>query len=337
MNSLERVTAAIKREPLDKVPHFEWLIDKTVVDALMPGGHKFEEFSAVYTDGVCVDINYTSENLGDGVFKDEWGMIKKYTKESHSFPIEGPIHNMEELEAYTPPDPYKEGRFKSLKELLDRYGGEKAVILHMNDIWSIPSRLMAYEDFLCNIMDEPEFIKALLKMTIDEQILLAEEAAKTGCKFIYTGDDVADNSGPIISPAMFEEIFFPELKRIIGAYKDLGFTLLKHCDGFFLPLLDFYIEAGIDLLDPIDPIAGMDIKHIKDTYGSRIAIKGNVNCATTLVFGTVDETVAETKYCLDVAKGTTGYICSSSNSIHSSVNPANYKAMLETIDEYGRY
>jgi uroporphyrinogen decarboxylase len=244
---------------------------------------------------------------------------------------------MEELEAYTPPDPYKEGRYKTLKEMLEKYGKEKAVILHMNDIWSIPSRLMAYEDFLCNIMDEPEFIKALVKMTVDAQILMAEEVAKTGCKFIYTGDDVADSNGPTISPSTFEEIFYPELKRIIGAYKDLGFFVLKHCDGYLMPLLDFFLNAGIDLLDPIDPIAGMDLKHIKDTYGSRIAIKGNVNCATTLVFGTVDDTVAETKHCLDVAKGTTGYICSSSNSIHSSVNPANYKAMLEVIDEYGRY
>jgi uroporphyrinogen decarboxylase len=337
MNSLERVTAALKREALDKVPHFEWLIDKLVVNALMPGGHSFEEFSAAFTDAVCLDINYSSEDLGDGTFKDEWGMIKKYTKESHSFPVEGPIHNMEELEAYTPPDPYKEGRYKTLKEMLEKYGKEKAVILHMNDIWSIPSRLMAYEDFLCNIMDEPEFIKALVKMTVDVQILMAQEVAKTGCKFIYTGDDVADSNGPTISPSTFEEIFYPELKRIIGAYKDLGFFVLKHCDGYLMPLLDFYLNAGIDLLDPIDPIAGMDLKHIKDTYGSRIAIKGNVNCATTLVFGTVDETVAETKYCLDVAKGTTGYVCSSSNPIHSSVNPANYKAMLEVIDEYGRY
>ena len=337
MNSLERVTAALKREPLDKTPHFEWLIDKVVVDALMPGGHTFEEFSVAFTDAVCVDIDYRVEDLGDGSFKDEWGMIKKYTKEAHSFPIDGSIHNMEELEAYTPPDPCKQGRFKSLNGLLRQYGREKAVILHMNDIWSIPSRLMPYEDFLVNIVDEPEFIKALIKMTVDAQILLAQEAAKTGCKFIYTGDDVADSRGPTVSPALFEDIFYPDLKRIIGAYKDLGFFLLKHTDGYIMPLLDYYLDAGIDLLDPIDPLAGMDLKHIKDTYGSRIAIKGNVNCATTLVFGTIDETVAETKHCIDVAKGKTGYVCSSSNSIHSSINPQNYKAMLEVIDEYGRY
>jgi uroporphyrinogen decarboxylase len=136
---------------------------------------------------------------------------------------------------------------------------------------------------------------------------------------------------------MFEEIFYPELKRIIGAYKDMGFFLLKHTDGYIMPLLDYYLDAGIDLLDPIDPIAGMDIKQIKDAYGSRIAIKGNVNCATTLVFGTVDETAAETKRCLEIAKGTTGYVCSSSNSIHSSVKPENYKVMLEVIEEYGKY
>jgi uroporphyrinogen decarboxylase len=337
MNSLERVTAALKHEPLDKVPHFEWLIDKKVVDALMPGGHSFEEFSAAFTDAICVDIDYSIEKLPDGNIKDEWGMIKAYTEESHYFPIEGPIHNMEELEAYTPPNPRKEGRFKTLNEQLAKHGKEKAVILHMNDIWSIPSRLMAYQDFLENIMVEPEFITALLKMTVDAQILLAQEAAKTGCKFIYTGDDVAWTAGPIVSPVIFEEIFYPELKRMIGAYKDLGFFLLKHCDGYLMPLLDYYLNAGIDLLDPIDPTAGMDLKHIKDTYGSRIAIKGNVNCATTLVFGSVDETVAETKHCLDIAKGTTGYICSSSNSIHSSVIPANYKAMIEVIDEYGRY
>ncbi|MDR1574767.1 MAG: hypothetical protein LBS37_02070 [Treponema sp.] len=337
MNSLERVTAALKREPLDRIPHFEWLIDKVVVDALMPGGHTFEEFSVAFTDAVCVDIDYSVESLGDGTFKDEWGMIKKYTKEAHSFPIDGVIHNMKELEAYTPPDPYKEGRFKSLKGLLEKYGTEKAVILHMNDIWSIPSRLMPYEDFLINIVEEPEFIKALIKMTVDEQILLAREAAKTGCKFIYTGDDVADSRGPTIAPPIFEDIFYPELKRIIRAYKELDFFLLKHTDGFIMPLLDYYLDAGIDLLDPIDPQAGMDLKYIKETYGSRIAIKGNVNCATTLVYGTIDETVEETKHCIDVAKGKTGYVCSSSNSIHSSIKPQNYKTMLEVIYDYGRY
>jgi uroporphyrinogen-III decarboxylase len=76
---------------------------------------------------------------------------------------------------------------------------------------------------------------------------------------------------------------------------------------------------------------------MKKDYGDQISLKGNVNCATTLSFGSVDDTVNETRYCLEVAKGKTGYICSSSNSIPSSVKPENYKAMIETIEKYGKY
>jgi uroporphyrinogen decarboxylase len=97
------------------------------------------------------------------------------------------------------------------------------------------------------------------------------------------------------------------------------------------------MDTEMDLFDPIDPIAGMELSYMKEHYGDLIALKGNVNCATTLVSGTVDDTIAETRRCLDIAMPGGGYVCSSSNSIHSSVNPVNYKAMLDTIEEYGRY
>ncbi len=336
MNSLERITAALRREPLDRVPTFEWLIDQKIIDVLMPGA-SFEEFSAARTDAVCVDINYTSEKLPDGKVKDEWGMIKEYTGEAHSFPVDGPIKSMADLEAYTPPDPLADGRFKSLGDALAKYGRNKAVVLHMNDVWSLPSRMMPFNDFICNIVDEPEFIRALVRMTVDVQIELAKQAANCGARFLYTGDDVAYNNGPMISPAVFRELFFPELKRIIRAYKDLGFLVIKHSDGYMMPLLDMYLEAGFDCLDPIDPIAGMDLKYMKENYGEVISLKGNINCATTLVTGSVDDVAEETKYCLRVAKGRSGYIASSSNSIHSSVKPENYAAMLEVIEQYGSY
>jgi len=209
--------------------------------------------------------------------------------------------------------------------------------LHMNDVWSLPSRMMPFDDFMMLIIDQPEFIRSLVKMTVDAQIELAWQAAKTGVKFLYTGDDIAYNNGPMISPAVFREIFFPELKRIVRAYKDLGFLVIKHTDGNIMPLLDMYLEAGFDCLDPIDPIAGMDLEFMKKNYGDVISLKGNVNCATTLVSGSVDDVVSETKHCLRVAKGKTGYIASSSNSIHSSVKPENYRVMLEVIFEQGRY
>ena len=147
MNSLERMEAVLRRQPLDRVPTFEWLIDRKVMDALMPGGVSHAEFCAHWTDAVCVDINYTFAKLPDGKIKDEWGMVKEYTAEAHSFPVDGPIKCMEDLEKYTPPDPGAPGRFADLKDALEKYGKDKAVILHMNDIWSLPSRMMTFDDF----------------------------------------------------------------------------------------------------------------------------------------------------------------------------------------------
>ena len=334
--SKQRVIAALENTWLDKVPYFEWSIDKKIIEELMPGADH-NDFCEAYTDAIIVDLNYESTDLGNKRHRNEWGIIHEYSEEAHGYPIDGPIHNKEELEAYTPPSADKPGRYDELERVLEKYGDDKAVILHMNDVWSLPSRMMPFDYYLEQIIEEPEFIVDLVRMTVDAQILLAEQAAKRGVQFVFTGDDIAYKHGPMISPRMFREMFFPELKRIIGTYRDLGFYVLKHGDGNMLPFMDMYLEAGISLFDPVDPTAGMDLAQMKRDYSDRIALKGNVNCASTLVFGSIDDVVAETRRCLEIGMPGGGYVISSSNSIHSSVNPDNYRAMLETIDEYGVY
>ena len=121
------------------------------------------------------------------------------------------------------------------------------------------------------------------------------------------------------------------------AYKDLGLYIIKHTDGNIRSILDTIVESGIDCLDPIDPVAGMDLAEMKHKYGHRITLKGNVDCAQTLTFKSVEETIEETKNCLRIAAPGGGYILSSSNSIHSAVKPENYMAMLETLKKYGTY
>ena len=72
-------------------------------------------------------------------------------------------------------------------------------------------------------------------------------------------------------------------------------------------------------------------------YGKTIALKGNVDCAQTLTFGTRKDVIEETKKCIGIGAPGGGYILSSSNSIHSFVKPENFAAMLETHKIYGNY
>ena len=113
--------------------------------------------------------------------------------------------------------------------------------------------------------------------------------------------------------------------------------VIKHTDGNLWPILDLLVASGIDCLDPIDPQAGMDLGEVKAKYGHRLALKGNVDCTHLMSFGEPDDVVAATKEALRQGMPGGGYILSSSNSIHASVKPENYKAMMDTLKEYGHY
>jgi len=337
MTGKERIIKTLKRERTDRVPCFEWEIDKKVTEVLSPGKSTAEFIISEGLDAICVDLNYRSEAIGEGLYRDEWGIVKKDTGEAHTFPLYGPIRVPSDLTAYIPPDPGEPERYRTLGETLAKYGHSAAVILHLNDVWSIPSRLMRFEDFIMNIIDEPAFISDIVNMAVDVNIGMAKEAARRGVEIIYTGDDYAYNSGPMCSPQHFREIFAKPLKRCVSAYKELGLYVIKHTDGFIMPILDYILDAGFDCLDPIDPIAGMSLAYMKKTFGERIALKGNVDCARTLAMGIEEETRVETRRCLEIGAPGGGYILSSSNTIHSSVRPENYAAMLETWREYGNY
>ncbi|TFG57631.1 MAG: hypothetical protein E4H36_16155 [Spirochaetales bacterium] len=337
LTSEERILRTLKRQDTDRVPTFEWLIDPAVRKAIFPGLNSEEFCYKAELDAICIDCDYTSERIAGGLIRDEWGMIKKDSAQSHSYPVDGPIRTMKDLEGYKPPDAGKPERYRSIERAVREHAGKKALILHLNDVFSIPSRLMPFEHFMMLLLDEPETIKTLVDISVDTNLAMAREAVKRGIKIVYTGDDYAYNSGPMISPVQFREIFYPGLKRVMQGYKELGLLVLKHTDGDIMPLIDMIVDSGIDCLDPIDPIAGMDLARIKETYGSRIAIKGNVDCAHTLTFRSVEETVEETKKCLEIGMPGGGYILSSSNSIHSNVKPENYMALLETGREFGVY
>lgn len=336
MTSEERVIRSLLRKDVDRVPTFEWIIDNHVIEKLAPGLHQIEFVHEMNLDAIVVDPNVKSVPLGEGAFQDEWGRISKYTEQSHSYPTGGTISMMSDLENYKGLDPYAPGRFNDLKNAIEQKG-DKAVILHLNDVYSIPSRLMPYEDFLMNLLTEPEFIKELVDRVVEINIKMAQEAVKLGLKIVMTGDDYAYNAGPMMSPKIFEELFLPGLKKVVKGYKDAGLIMIKHSDGNIMPIIDMIIDSGIDCLDPIDPIAKMDLAYIKMQYGDRIAIKGNVDCGHTLTFGSVEDTIEESKRCLEIGMQNGGYVFSSSNTIHSKVKPENYMAMLDTLKLYGIY
>jgi uroporphyrinogen decarboxylase len=338
MTSEERVLCVLERRQPDRVPHFEWLVDHRVREALCPGIQDHNEFAVqIGQDAVIVDPIFKKERLGTNRWLNEWGYVSQDTAEEHGIEVESPIKTLADFERYTPPDPHEPWRFAAVEATVKKYKGNKAIIVHLNDVFSLPRYLMGMQDLLMSIVMQPEVVRALVEMSVDINLMLAKEVAARGVKIVYTGDDYAYNKGPLMSPRHFREFFFPGLCRVMSGYKELGLYTIKHTDGNLWPILDMIVDSGIDCLDPIDPQAGMDLGEVKAKYGQRVALKGNVDCAQLMTFGTPEEVVAATKEALRKGMPGGGFILSSSNSIHSAVKPENYAAMLQTLREFGKY
>jgi uroporphyrinogen decarboxylase len=338
LTSEERIMRVLRREEPDRVPHFEWLIDRKVREALCPGCKDTNDFGVrMGLDAVLADVKYTKEQVGDGRWRSEWGFVTRDTPEEHGIEVESPIKTMADFERYTPPDPLLPPRYAGIEKMVDEFAGDKAVVVHLNDVFSLPRYLMGMENLLMSIVTQPELIQALVDLSVDINLKMAKEVAARGVKIVYTGDDYAYTRGPLMSPKHFRALFYPGLKRVMGGFKELGLMVIKHTDGNLWPIIDMIIDSGIDCLDPIDPIAGMDIAEVKAKYGDRVAVKGNVDCAQTLTFGTEEEVIEETKEAMRKGMPGGGFILSSGNSIHSSVRPENYRAMLRTWEQYRDY
>jgi len=329
---------ALQRQEPDRVPTFEWIVDRKVRDAILPGCEDHNDFAVrIGHDAVVVDPNFKKEPVGPGRWRSEWGYVTQQTPEEHGIEVESPIATLADFERYTPPDPHAPERYDSIEKALVRYGEKYAVVVHLNDVFSLPRYLLGMEHLLMSIAADPELVQALVDLSVTINLEMAKELVARGVKIVYTGDDYSSSKGPLMSPRHFRKLFYPGLCRVIGGFKELGLVVIKHTDGNLWPILDMIVDSGIDCLDPIDPKGGMNLAEVKAKYGHRIAVKGNVDCADLLTFGTVEDTVNATKAALRDGMPGGGFILSSSNSIHSGVKPENYAAMMRTLQECGGY
>ena len=119
--------------------------------------------------------------------------------------------------------------------------------------------------------------------------------------------------------------------------KALGFPVIMHNDGNIWDMLDGLVGTGISGFNPVERAAGMDLKKVKERYPGKLCCIGNVDNKTTLVSGSVEEVIAETRECLEIGMPGGGYILSSDHSFHDDIPSENIFAMIETVKKFGKY
>ena len=343
MNSRERVVTALERKVPDRVPYFECVIDEGVMRALLPEGDYFEFNEWFEMDNVSQNRSSWSRDNVDfideerGLFRDKWGVIRAFGPESTPAPIEGPIKRPEDLKTYTAPDPNADDVLGQLPEIIARFKGRKAITAICRDAFFNPAFLRGTTQFLMDMIDNPKLVFELIDVCLSYDIPAMQRMVAAGVDVVVLGDDYADKNSTLMSPKHFEKFILPGLKRCVDAAHEAGAYVVKHTDGNIMQVIDMIVETGIDGLNPLEPPAGMDIGLIKEKYGDRIALVGNIDCGYLLSQAPVEEVREVTRRTIETAAPGGGYCLSSSNSIHSSVKPENLLAMRQTLREYGEY
>ena len=153
---------------------------------------------------------------------------------------------------------------------------------------------------------------------------------------IQTDDLRIRETKELISPAQIHEFLIPRMKRMIDLAHEAGVYVFHHSDGAVRPIIPDMIEAGIDVLNPVQWICkGMEREGLKRDFGDRLIFHGAVDNQRTLAFGSVDDVRREVLDNIRILGYDGRYIIAPCHNIQAVSPPENVVAMYETAYEEG--
>jgi hypothetical protein len=187
------------------------------------------------------------------------------------------------------------------------------------------------EFFSWCLADVPGIVDELLEVRTRETLARISHLPEGhGIEAVFCGDDIAYKAGPLLPPSWFAEHYFERLARVCDAYHRRGIRVLFHSDGNLMPVLDGLVEAGIDGLNPLETLAGMDAAVIHRRH-PRLFMAGGIDVSQLLPFGTPRAVRDEVRRTIDGAGGR--IMIGSSTELENTVPLENWLALREAVIE----
>ena len=288
---------------------------------------------------------------GYDVFTNEWGITWR-------MPVEGgfyydmcghPLAHAEsvaDIERFAWPDPLDPARFATLRARAEHLArdeqkpfviGRPAAGTFELALW-----LRGFENFFTDLALNPDLADALLdRITEIKMAYWAKALEKVGetALVVSEADDLATQRSLMISADMYKRFIMPRHRRLfehIRKHAAGRVYIFYHSCGAVRPLIPLLIEAGIDILNPVQVSAeGMDSAALKREFGREITFwGGGVDTQHILPRGTPQQVRNEVKRRIDDLAPGGGFVLSTVHNTQADVPPENYMAMWETFQAY---
>ena len=355
MTNRENVIRALRRDGPERVP-FDMTLCPAHVETLKKktGSADYQayfEFPYRYVElepGVQnIDYSRYYRNLPPTAkplsWNPEWGILAVPGKMAHFEHMLHPMEhfeNVEEILAYPFPDYNEPYRWQGMDEKVAalKRNDLVAIAFMQMTIFEIAWYLRGMENFMMDLLDSRDFAETLLDSIMNIRIGMAEKYARAGVDILMLGDDVSTQLEMMMDPGLWREVLKPRLTKVIASAKNAKKDILifYHGDGNLRAIIPDLIEAGVDILNPVQPEC-MDPLLIKEQYGERLSFWGTIGTQTTLPFGSPHDVEEAARRSIETVGKNGGLLVAPTHMIEPEVPWENIEAFIGAIKKYGVY
>lgn len=344
-----RVMKALSFETPDRVPRYDcfWgeFAEMCRQELDIPADSTLEDYFGVDVCVVAADEtpfpSLAREISKDGVAtisQNGWGTIVRHREGAffHEVIKQG-ISGDVDPEKLVFEAPELDSRYTGFMEVIDRERPKRCVFAKIGGPYLRTAFMRGQEDFLIDMVTDPGYAKALIDRVADHLLSIGEESLRRGGlkdTGIWIFDDMGNNRGPMMSPAVFENLFAPAYKRLVAGLKSFGARkVCLHSDGNIEPILDMLVDAGIDGLHPVEPRAGLSMVRLRERYGGKLALMGGMCNSQILPDGPEEQIVEHAREIVDLARS--GGVVIGSHSIGPDISVKHYLAYDRVVRTEG--
>ncbi len=278
----------------------------------------------------------TREN---GIKVNEWGMTFKSTglyDEFYEYPLAG-AESVKDIETYDFPDPFAEGRFDHAVRAVREYSSQYGIIADLETSFFETSwYLTGLEKFLMDMMMGTPYVEALLDRVMEINTEIGKELIRIGADMIWCGDDYGGQSGMLLDPEQWRVLFKPRIRQMFDEFRKVnpGIKIAWHSCGSIIPIIPDFIEIGLDVLNPLQPLAkDMTPEKLKGEFGKDLIFFGGIDVQDLLPNGTPEEVKKEVKRRIGIFGEGGKYIVAPAHNIQPDTPVGNVMAYYEAIRE----
>jgi uroporphyrinogen decarboxylase len=348
MTSRQRVLAAIHRRTPDRVPR-EILLEHRVADRLAVHFGTRDLVTALRQDIVYTyptptrfKTDFSPYFNRPGVTWDEWGRGRIWDSEMHYaeylYPLEH-AETVDEILHYPFPDVGAPYRVENLqKKVAAQHARGFAVYGDVSETFEIAWQIRSMDRLFEDMLHDDEKATVVLDQITDCNAALARAYALAGVDILYTGDDVAMQTGLMMSKKLWRQWLGPRLKKVIQAARDIlpDLPVQYHSDGKINDLIPDLIDAGVTILNPVQPEC-VDHAWVKAAYGAQLAFHSGLGVQSVLPFGSPEDVRQHVRAVIATLGAGGGLVVGPSHVIERDTSLENILAMLAAIDEFGQY